>query len=104
MAYLIGLERTGSRKAVSTLARRRAICRNAQHRFLTEHLSWWTPAFAHLLTRQNPDGFYEAAGAFLAALIPAERALFGAPMMQMSEIKPSVIDRPEECEGCALAN
>ncbi len=75
MAYLIGLERTGSRKAVSTLARAPG---NLSQR--TTSISYRASVLvdagiAHLLTRQNPDGFYEAAGAFLAALIPAERGI-----------------------------
>ena len=82
----------------------RRICLDAQRRFLGEHLAWWAPAFAHLLTRQNPGGFYEAAGTFLAALIPAERSLLYVPAPEPREIKPFTIERPEECEGCVLAS
>jgi TorA maturation chaperone TorD len=107
MAYVAGLE-AGAASKRSALWRERAdICTRAQRRFLAEHLAWWAPTLAHLLARQSRGGFYAAAAQFLAALIPAERALLAVPMPSLGEVKPTSIDRPEECEGCilpALAN
>jgi putative dimethyl sulfoxide reductase chaperone len=106
MAYIIGLERLAAGAEDPELRARGLICRRAQVRFLEEHLAWWAPAFAKLLGRQDPNGFYEAAGTFLAALIPAERALLGLPIPQgrggAELVIPSAIERPEQCEGCAI--
>lgn len=103
MAFLIGRDQEALEAAESS---RRGewsdICRAAQVRFLREHLGWWTPAFARLLDREDPSGFYSAAGNFLAALIPAERALLGVEPVARPAT-PSPMDRPEACEGCALA-
>ena len=81
---------------------RDSICQDALRRFLQEHFAWWTPAFAKLLALQDPGGFYAAVGQFLAALIPAERALAGlAPPNQVAE--PSPIENADECSACLLA-
>lgn len=103
MAYVVGLETAAIGKRSTMWRERRAICQNAQRKFLAEHLAWWTPAFARLLVRQCPGGFYAAAAEFLAALIPAERHLLNVPVPQMAEVKPFAIDRPEQCEGCMSA-
>src|SRR5262249_35577990 len=102
MAYVAGLRAAATGKRSAAWRERAEICRSAQQRFLAEHLAWWAPAFAHLLARQGRDGFYAAAAEFLAALIPAERALLIVPMPSIGDVKPTPIDRPEECEGCVL--
>jgi TorA maturation chaperone TorD len=103
MAFMIGLERLASEEASAEKRQERMdVCRQAQKTFLRDHLAWWTPAFSRLLLREHPDGFYAAAGQFVAALIPAERALLEVPPFQKS-VAPSTIERPEACEGCEIA-
>jgi len=77
------------------------VCRSARKRFFAEHLACWVPTFARLLAIENPGGFYDMVGRFLAALIPAERALLGIAAMTHS-VAPSQVERPEDCEGCAI--
>jgi len=103
MAFLIGLERQADAGDATVRQQRLEVCRDAQTRFLREHLSWWSPVFARLLSHEKPGGFYDAACVFLTALIPAERALLDVqPTQQHTE--PSSIERPESCEGCELAS
>jgi TorA maturation chaperone TorD len=82
---------------------RAIICRDARRRFLAEHVTWWVPTFARLLAIENPGGFYGAVGRFVAALIAAERSLthLAAPS---GPVTASSIERPEECEGCAVGD
>ena len=101
MAFLFGLERAAAESDNADGAERIAICRDAQGKFLTEHLVWWVPTFARLLSRQDPGGFYEAISQFLAALMAAERALAGIPAAS-GQVAPSTVERPEECSGCLL--
>ena len=103
MAHLLGLERQAAVEDSDRRAEHLQVCRDAQARFLGEHLAWWTPAFAKLLGCANQNGFYAAAGVFLAALIPAERALLRLPPASRP-VGPSVVERPELCEGCQLAD
>lgn len=102
MACLLGLERQAADQDPARRTDRQQVCRAAQSRFLQEHLGWWTPAFAKLLEVGDPQGFYATAGVFLAALIPAERALLGLPPSSQPAA-PSTVERPELCEGCELA-
>ncbi|HEX6962952.1 MAG TPA: molecular chaperone TorD family protein [Lacipirellula sp.] len=99
MAFLLGLER---RAAEFSDVERGQICREAQAMFLSEHLAWWAPAFARLLAREAADGFYAAVADFLAALIPAERALVGVEVPGRPAA-PTQIERPEACEGCKIS-
>jgi TorA maturation chaperone TorD len=101
MAFLIGMERQAG-GPVSGGALCRQVCGAAQVRFLKEHLAWWAPAFARILCRENAGGFYEAAGEFLAALIPAERALLGVEL-ESRPVAPTPLEQPEACDGCQLA-
>jgi TorA maturation chaperone TorD len=99
MASLLGLERLAADGDAKRRHDRQQICRDAQARFLQEHLAWWVPSFVQLLNCADRGPFYAAAGAFLVALIPAERAILGvAPASQ--PVGPNTIERPESCEGC----
>ncbi len=102
MAFLIGMEREAA-LAAAPEKEQWEICHDAQKRFLGEHLIGWTPAFCHLLARECPDGFYAAVAEFLAAWIPAERALLGVAA-PCGNAEPSAIERPDECAGCDLAH
>jgi TorA maturation chaperone TorD len=102
MAALLGLERQAANDASKRGPEHREVCREAQARFLEQHLAWWAPAFAKLLGQQNGQRFYTAAGVFLTALIPAERALL-AVQPASRPVLPSSMERPEDCEGCQLA-
>jgi len=102
MAFLLGMQRQATERDGPTHDRA-LVCREAQERFFREHLAWWTPAFAHLLSKEAPDGFYGHVARFLAAWITSERARLGLPASQASP-QPSRLERPEECEGCALAS
>lgn len=82
-------------------AEQAATCRQAEAKFLAEHLVWWAPALAKVLVHQDPHGFYGAAGRFLAALLPAHRAVLGVPA-HSGPARPSLVERPEECDGCLL--
>lgn len=99
MAFLLDLER-GAREVPGNKAVEKAqICRDAQKRFLQEHLAWWAPALCRLLDREDRDGFYAAAGKMLAAFLAAERAILEVtPPSPLAA--PGTIERPEECEGC----
>jgi TorA maturation chaperone TorD len=101
MAFVLGLERRALETCAAETAETVDLCRRAQQRFLNEHVAWWAPAFARLLGREDAGGFYDAAGVFLAALIAAERALLVVPPPSHLGA-PSLLERPEECDGCQL--
>ncbi|GAH21550.1 unnamed protein product, partial [marine sediment metagenome] len=44
MAFLIGLERHAANDDATVRQQHLDVCRDAQTRFLREHLSWWTSA------------------------------------------------------------
>ncbi len=83
-------------------AERARVCWEAQQRFFAAHLAWWVPGFGRLLAAHRPRGFYAAAGRFVRAMMPLERALLrvppaSGPLQVVQEL------RPEECAGCLAA-
>ena len=101
MAVLIGLARQADQVESPRREERFDVCHAAQVRFLREHLAWWAPAFARLLAREARGEYYEATAVFLAALVTAERSLFGVPPVTQPPA-PTDIERPEACDGCLL--
>jgi TorA maturation chaperone TorD len=95
MATLCGMQLRASNLEQAT------VCRDAQARFLAEHLVWWTPALARLLAHEDPQGFYDAAGRLLTSLLPAHRAVLNVPV-HSRPVQPSFVERPEECDGCLV--
>jgi TorA maturation chaperone TorD len=102
MACLLELERDAAAGIADDRRHRRQVCREAQAAFLQQHLACWAPTFAVLLDNADDSGFYSAAGAFLAALVPAERALLNVPAAAQT-VMPSVAEGPDLCECCELA-
>lgn len=89
------------------------LCRDAQVRFVGDHLAWWTTAFALALRKKAdgvrderdlnspPSSYQGAIGAFLAAFIPAERGILGiSPPTTLTSVKEGDVD---ECETCPLS-
>jgi len=73
-----------------------ATCRDAQKKFLEEHLAWWAPGFAGLLRRQARQGFYAALAPALASFLAGERARLGVrPSPSLAEPR-SDTELPEE--------
>ncbi len=101
MAFLFGLELHAAKDDDNSREEHIAICRAARERFFREHLGWWSPAFAHLLAREAGESFYGSVARLLAALLTTQRVQYGLPTPQGSP-RPSTLERPEECEGCAL--
>lgn len=102
MAHLLELDRRAANDAGELRKNHLQVCRDAQSRFLKEHLAWWVPAFAKLLALESRSGFFAAAGVFLAALIPVERAVLKVDR-QSRPLSASRPELPETCEGCQLA-
>lgn len=102
-AFLLGMQLQAAQADPSPMQDRASVCRRAQERFFREHLLWWTPAFARLLSHEAGGGFYGHVAHFLAALITSERVRLGLPAAQVS-LHPSPLQRPGGCEGCAFAS
>jgi len=101
MAFLLAHERRAFRSRDPDRHDDTQTCRDAQRRFLREHLAWWTPAFARLLEREDPDGFYGATARFLSASIPAERGFLSVAPAGITPV-PNLSEGPEECSACSL--
>lgn len=103
VAQVLGLQWRALQGGTPDAKSQAEICQQAIRRFLQEHLVWWCPAFAKLLSHQNPGGFYDAVAHFLAALVACERAIAGIELPKQP-VEPSSIESPDECSGCELAS
>ena len=101
MACLLELER----RAIESGKREPAdVCRKARTRFFREHLGWWAPGFAHLLTeRREESPFYARAGQFLAALLTAQRTLLGMQPSTRIARPHDPADDSSPCDDCLAA-
>lgn len=92
----------GNTVQAGVAAEQARVCWEAQQRFVAAHLAWWVPGFGRLLAAHRPRGFYAAAGRFVRAMMPLERALLHLPPasrpLQIVQER-----RPEECAGCLAA-
>lgn len=61
------------------------ICREAQVKFLKDHLGRWTPLFARHLAKKAHSGFYKGLAEFLRDFIALEGALLGVKPIELEE-------------------
>jgi TorA maturation chaperone TorD len=77
------------------------VCRQARRKFFQEHVGWWLSAFAQVLARLAPTGFYSQVAKFAAALSAAERMSLGLDPFSIPVIpKPSEVEAGADCFSC----
>ncbi len=107
LAWLVAKERHALSQTGDEWSERADICRDAQRSFLTEHLAWWVPAFAHALGERSRSldpqpALHAALSAALAAFVPVERALLGIdPPDVLAQPKLDEDESEVGCEGCS---
>ena len=111
MAWLIVKEEATRDTETEESAQHGEICRDAQQRFLTEHLSWWVPGFALVLDRrcqelvetngeQSAISYYSELARVLAAFIACERSTFGIAAPSRTSHEPSETIDESSCDTC----
>src|SRR5262249_30085720 len=75
-------------------------CDDARLSFFRDHLVTWAVSFATGLRRKSEDGFYAEVAKLLAAFVPIERMTLNVAAPRLP-LEPSLIERPEEQDGCA---
>ncbi|MBI3665295.1 MAG: molecular chaperone TorD family protein [Acidobacteria bacterium] len=102
MAHLIERELAAAVAEEPALQEKAPLCRDAQKKFFEAHLAWWVPAFAELLRRASPRGFYSALADVFARFIPCERAILGiAPARDL--VAPQQPEKPAVEKFCCGA-
>lgn len=82
-----------------------ATCREAQRKFLREHLGRWTPAFARRLAGATGDPALRALAEFTRAFVEAECHAFGVtPGSEELALRPVDEAADRMCDGCGLPN
>jgi DMSO reductase family type II enzyme chaperone len=79
-----------------------AVCRDAQRKFLREHLGRWTPAFARRLQRAVGDGLLGRLAAFLLAFVESECRRAGVPPGSEDLFLRPTDEAASLCDGCGL--
>jgi len=102
MAVLSAQEATllGSAPASEALA----VCREAQRRFLREHLGRWTPAFTRRLQRAVTGSPLAAVAAFTLAFIESECRQAGVTAGSEDLLLRPADTAASLCDGCGLQN
>ncbi len=116
MAWVIGKERRAHGEAGEEGRGHAETCRDAQRKFVEEHLAWWVPAFARALARKaagppeledssgTPETLQGAVAGALASFIGIERALLDIePPEVLVSPKPSEPAGEGACSGCPPA-
>ena len=82
-----------------------AQCRDAQKKFLREHLGRWTPAFARRLAAATNEPTLRALAEFTRAFIESECARFGVnPGSEELSLRPVDEAADRACDSCGINN
>jgi DMSO reductase family type II enzyme chaperone len=82
-----------------------AQCRDAQKKFLREHLGRWTPAFARRLAAATDEPALRALAEFTRAFIESECVRFGVnPGSEELSLRPVDEAADRMCDSCGIVN
>jgi DMSO reductase family type II enzyme chaperone len=82
-----------------------AQCRDAQKKFLREHLGRWTPAFARRLAAATIDPALRALAEFTRAFVESECVRFGVnPGSEELSLRPVDEAADRACDSCGINN
>jgi DMSO reductase family type II enzyme chaperone len=82
-----------------------ALCRDAQRKFLREHLGRWTPAFARRLAAATREPALRALAGLTRAFVESECARFGVPPGSEELLLRPVNEAADRmCDSCGIAN
>lgn len=81
-----------------------AVCRDAQRRFLREHLARWTPAFARRLIRAVGEGPLAAVARFALVFLQAECERLGVKPGSEDLILRPADEAASLCDECGIRN
>ena len=77
------------------------VCRDARRKFFQEHVGWWLPAFARVLSRAARSGYYHQLALLTAGVSTLERASLELPPFGARLIpKPSSVEAEATCFEC----
>jgi TorA maturation chaperone TorD len=92
-----------AKEAAAATPEQTAVCRDAQKKFLREHLGRWTPAFSRRLERIAGDPLLQSLAALLRACATSDCARFGVPAGN-EDLRLRPAEEPmEPCGSCGLA-
>ncbi|MBI1746302.1 MAG: molecular chaperone TorD family protein [Acidobacteria bacterium] len=86
------LEHHGEEKAT--------LCREAQAKFLQDHLGRWAPLFATLLARKAGDGFYRALARFSEVYLALDATGLGIQPQAYGDVQVSDLEPESGCFSC----
>ncbi len=76
------------------------VCREARSKFFKEHVGWWLPAFARILSGVAPPGYYCELARLTAAVSALERVSLGIPPFTSREFpRPLEAGAEAACAG-----
>ncbi|MCC7377550.1 MAG: molecular chaperone TorD family protein [Verrucomicrobiales bacterium] len=82
-----------------------ALCREAQAKFLREHLGRWTPAFARRLAASTEDPALRALAEFTRVFVESECLTFGVtPGSEELALRPVDEAADRMCDACGISN
>lgn len=77
------------------------VCRDARRKFFQEHVGWWLPGFARVLSRIAPSRYYRHLASLTAGVSALERVSLGLPPFRTRIIpNPSGPEAGTACFEC----
>ena len=80
------------------------VCRDAERKFLQDHLGRWVKIFAEILLRSTANSFYVQVGKLLQLFVALDSKGLGAQPIEISApAKASAsVTEPFACDGCQV--
>ncbi len=78
------------------------VCREAQEKFLNDHLGRWVPLFTTRLSEKAGDGFYRELSRLTKAFLDFDVKAKGAKPCEAGELTPVTFEPEEGCLSCGI--